>query len=194
MAKGRPRKFDRDDALKTALHLFWTHGYEGTSVALLAEKIGVNPPSLYAAFGNKEQLFLEAVNYYSRYNGGFYHEAFRKRTSYEVARHILEHEVRLVTMPDAPEGCLMIQGALVTSPESEPIREQMAAMRRMAEKWMADRFEQARSAGDLPADSDPAALACYIMSVNSGIAVQAKSGATREELNKVVELALRNWP
>ena len=194
MSRGRPRQFDKDKALDTALKLFWAHGYEGTSVALLAEKIGVNVPSLYAAFGNKEALFLEAVQYYSEHNGGFYLEALKKKTAYEVARYILEHEVNLVTMPDAPAGCLMIQGALVTSPESEKIRVMMADLRRTAEKWMEARFKQAKKEGDLPKNADPKALACYIMSLNSGLAVQAKSGASKKELRKVVDIAMQNWP
>lgn len=194
MSRGRPRQFDKEKALDTALKLFWEHGYEGTSIALLAASIGINVPSLYAAFGNKEALFLEAVKSYSAANGGFYHEALKKETAREVAQHILDHEVKLVTMPDAPDGCLMIQGALVTSPESEKIREMMAGLRRTAEKWMEERFVRARREGDLPADADPAGLACYLMALNSGIAVQAKSGASRRELKKVVDIAMRNWP
>lgn len=194
MARGRPREFDKEKALDIALKLFWAHGYEGVSVAFLAQSIGVNVPSLYSAFGNKEALFLEAVKRYSEVNGGFYHVALKKKTAREVAQYILDHEVKLVTMPDAPDGCLMIQGALVTSPESEAIRQMMAGMRRTAEKWMEDRFRQAKKEGDLPADADPAALACYLMALNSGIAVQAKSGASRRELKKVVAVAMRNWP
>jgi AcrR family transcriptional regulator len=194
MVRGRPRKFDMEQALDTALKLFWRHGYEGASVALLARAIGVNVPSLYAAFGNKEALFLKAVERYSTVNGGFYHEALNKKTAREVARHILDHEVKLVTLPDAPDGCLMVQGALVTSPNSENIQKMMSGMRRTAEKWMADRFKRAKQEGDLPPDADPAALAGYLMTLNSGLAVQAKSGAGRKELKKVVEIVLRSWP
>ncbi len=194
MAKGRPRNFDVDAALDVALRLFWTHGYEGVSVAKLAAAMGINVPSLYAAFGNKEQLFIKAVERYGCQNGGFYHRAFKLKTAREVAEYILEHEVKLVTMPDAPDGCLMVQGALVTSPESEAIRAMMASMRMTAERWMAERFAQAKKEGDLPADADPKALACYIMTVNSGIAVQAKSGVPRRMLKRVAALAMQQWP
>lgn len=194
MSKGRPRAFDREAALKTALRLFWRHGFEGTSIALLSNEIGVNPPSLYAAFGNKEKLFLEAVEYYGQNNGGFYHEAMALKTAREVARYILEHEVKLVTQPDWPDGCLMVQGALVTSPESESIRKLISDMRRQAEGWMSERFAQAKLDGDLPAEADPAALACYIMAVNSGIAVQAKSGVPRDMLMDLVDIAMSAWP
>lgn len=194
MARGRPRTFDKAAALDSALKLFWQHGYEGTSVAMLAERIGVNIPSLYAAFGNKERLFLACIERYGELNGQMYHESFKKETAREVARSILDGEVELVTRRGTPDGCLMIQGALATSPASDPIRELMAGMRGTAEKWMAARFEQAVADGDLPPDADPAALACYLMTLNSGLAVQAKSGVKKKRLMKVVDIAMRNWP
>lgn len=194
MVKGRPRTFDKAVALDTALRLFWKHGYEGTSTAMLANAMGINMPSLYAAFGNKEKLFIQAVQRYAELNGRMYHDAFRKKTAREVAQSILEGEVELVTREDWPNGCLMMQGALATSPESEPIRQMMADMRGGAEGWICDRFRQAQLDGDLPADADPAALACYIMSLNSGLALQAKSGVSRKQLEKVVQIAMQNWP
>lgn len=181
-------------ALDRALELFWKHGYEGTSIAMLAEAIGINIPSLYAAFGNKESLFLQSVERYGEQNGVLYHEAFRKKTAREVARAILDGEVELVTRRGTPDGCLMVQGALVTSPESEKVREMMADLRGTAEQWMADRFEQAVEEGDLPPDADPAALACYLMTLNSGLAVQAKSGIEKKQLLEVVDIAMANWP
>lgn len=194
MSRGRPRKFDKQQALDTALKLFWLHGYEGTSIALLAQEIGVNVPSLYAAFGNKEALFLQAVERYGQLNGSLYHDSLAKPTAREVARAILEGEVELVTRPEYPDGCLMVQSALVTSPESEKIRCMIAGMRGMAEGWMAERFRKAQAEGDLPAHADPEALACYIMTLNSGLAVQAKSGVGKEQLMRVVEIAMANWP
>lgn len=194
MSRGRPRKFNRDEALDTALKLFWQHGYEGASIALIAQEIGVNVPSLYAAFGNKEALFLHAVERYGQLNGCVYHDALAKPTAREVARAILEGVVELVTRPHCPNGCLMVLGALVTSPESEKIRTMMAAMRATAEGWMAERFRKAQAEGDLPAHADPEALACYLMTLNSGFAVQAKGGVGKERLLCVAEMAVANWP
>ncbi|MCF8719866.1 TetR/AcrR family transcriptional regulator [Nitrospina gracilis] len=194
MTRGRPRNFDKTQALDTALHLFWRHGYEGTSIALLAEAIGVNPPSLYAAFGNKEDLFLQAIERYAEVNGHIYHDALKKETVREVVESILAGEVELITRRGSPNGCLMIQGALVASPESEKICQMMAKMRGMAEGWIAKRFEQAKTEGDLPADCDCRALACYLMTLNSGLAVQAKSGVSKKQLLKVVDLILESWP
>jgi len=194
MAKGRPREFDSDKALDIALELFWRHGYEGVSIAALAKALKIKAPSLYAAFGNKESLFLKVIERYGELNGGMYLDSFKKKTAREVAQAILDGEVELVTQKNRPNGCLMIQGALVTSPESEKISDMMAGMRGMAEGWIADRFKQAQKDGDLPADADPKALACYIMTLNSGLAVQARSGVSKKQLKQVVEIAMQNWP
>jgi AcrR family transcriptional regulator len=194
MAKGRPREFDKDKALDAALALFWRHGYEGTSTARLADAMGIAMPSLYAAFGSKEGLFLAAVERYGRQAAPVYEGSLSKPTAREVARSVLEAEVDLVTQKDWPNGCLMVQGALVASPESEKLSDTMAGMRATAEGWLEARFRKAKSEGDLPPDSDPKALACYIMTVNSGLAVQARTGAARRQLMKVVDLAMANWP
>lgn len=194
MAKGRPRKFDTQEALKTALHLFWRHGFEGVSVAHLANSMGINVPSLYAAFGNKQELFLRTVELYGKTNANIYHPALQLPTAREVAYAVLMAEVDLVTNPNAPDGCLMVQGALVTSPESEGLAQLMAQMRATAETWLSDRFEQAKKDGDLPQSADPKALGCYIMTINSGIAVQARTGVKREDLLIVVEMAMKSFP
>src|SRR5262245_8333771 len=194
MQRGRPRNFDKTEALDTATEVFWKHGYEGTSMDMLTEAIGVNVASLYAAFGNKECLFVKCVERYSELNGDLYHESFKKKTARDVVRSILEGEVELVTRRGTPDGCLMVQGALTTSPQAEKIRKMMAQMRAMGEKWMAERFRQAIDEGDLPSDADPTALACYLMTINSGLAVQAKSGVGKKQLLKVVDIAMRGWP
>jgi AcrR family transcriptional regulator len=194
MVRGRPRAFNKETALDIALRLFWEHGYEGTSIALLANAMNIKIPSLYAAFGNKEQLFLQAVGRYGELCTGIYRESFEKKTPYEVTQSILEEEIKLVTHPDWPNGCLMMQGALATSPESESIRETVADMRKMGEGQIQARFEQAKREGYLPADADPAAMACYVMTILSGLAVQAKSGVSRKQLQEVAQLAMRHWP
>jgi AcrR family transcriptional regulator len=192
--QGRPRQFDTDQALETAMRLFWQNGYEGTSIAQLADAIGVKAPSLYAAFGNKERLFQRALERYGEQNGCMYHRAFERPTAREVARAVLEGEVELVTRRNTPDGCLVVLGAVITSPASEPVRRMMAGLRAKAQSWLRERFEQARREGDLPENSDPAALACYIMTINCGLAVQAKSGVGRRALMQVVDLAMQQWP
>ena len=194
MPRGRPRSFDADAALDVALRLFWRHGYEGTSIAALAEAVGVPVPSLYAAFGNKESLFLRAVEHYGGYAGRLYDEAFRARSAKAAARAVLMGEVELVCGRGTPEGCLMVQGALATSPESEVVREKMARLRRQAEVEIAHCFARFRSVGDLPDGWDPKTLAAYVMTVAAGLAVQAKSGMPRAQLTRVAEMAMLIWP
>ena len=193
-AKGRPREFDIKSALDTALLLFWRHGYEGVSISTLSKALKISIPSLYAAFGNKEGIFLKAVEHYAKDAGRIYHESFKKKTAYEVAKAILIGEVNLVTQKGKPNGCMMVQGALVASPKSEGLTHHMAQLRLTAEGWMEDRFRQAQKEGDLPPGADPKILACLVMTVNSGLAVQARSGVSKEQLHKVVVSFLEGWP
>jgi AcrR family transcriptional regulator len=193
--RGRPRLFDKDEALDAALRLFWKHGYEGTSISALAQEVGVTVPSLYLAFGNKESLFMQAVERYGQYNGTLYEAAFRQPSAREVARSILMGEVALVLGGDTPDGCLMVHGALATSPESETVRLAMAELRRIAEAEVADRFRQALKEGDpLPDGTDPESLAAYVMTMAAGLAVQARTGLTRAQLEQVVQAAMGIWP
>jgi AcrR family transcriptional regulator len=194
MTRGRPRAFDKTQALDTALRLFWRYGYEGTSIAAPAEQIGITMPSLYLAFGNKESLFMQAVEHYERYSGALYTDVLASPSAREVALGILQGEVELVAGGETPEGCLMVQGALATSPGAEKVRACLAEQRRKAQSLVAERFERARLEGDLPEGWEPQALASYIMTVASGMAVQAKSGASRQELLDVVETAMLIWP
>ena len=194
MPRGRPRKFDEEKALDTALRLFWRHGYEGTSISTLAQAMGLTVPSVYNAFGNKESLFMKTVDHYEHYSAGLYKEAFAKTSAREVARGILMGEVDLVSGEGTPKGCLMIQGALATGPESEAVQQAMARFRRQAEADVAGRFEQFQEAGQLPSGWNANALAGYVITVATGMAVQAKSGASRQELIDVADMALKVWP
>ncbi|MGA0614091.1 TetR/AcrR family transcriptional regulator [Paracoccus sp. KR1-242] len=194
MSRGRPRLFDENEALETALHLFWRHGYEGTSISMLAKAMGMTVPSLYNAFGNKQSLFMKAVGCYDLYGEKLYDAAFAKTSAREVALAILMGEVDLVSGADTPEGCLMVQGALATGPESEPLRQEMARQRRRAQADVATRFEEFQQAGQLPPGWTASSLAAYVMTVATGIAVQAKGGASRQELIQIVNMAIGMWP
>ena len=112
MAMGRPRAFDRDQALDQALHVFWDKGYEGTSIADLTGAMGINPPSLYAAFGNKEALFRAALDRYEDFHDQIMEEAFAAPTAREAMTRLLEGTADRLSDKDKPKGCLMVQGAL----------------------------------------------------------------------------------
>jgi AcrR family transcriptional regulator len=194
VAKGRPREFDTDQALDTALGVFWRKGYEGASLQDLTEAMGINRPSLYAAFGNKEELFRRVLARYVEGPAACVLRALEEPTARAAAELLLSAAVDVVTNPLNPHGCLLVQGALVCGESAESIRRELVAHRVAGESAIRERFERALAEGDLPADADPADLARYVVTVLRGMAVQAAGGATREELHRVVEMALRAWP
>lgn len=191
---GRPRAFDLDAALDRAVEVFWQKGYEGASLTDLTDAMGINRPSLYAAFGNKEALFCRALDRYASGPAAYTCEALEAPTAYEVVRQLLAGAIRVTTGPTTPAGCMMVQSALVSGDGAGAMRQEVAARRANGLIRLRERLERARAEGDLPADSDPALLASYIFTVQQGMSVQAASGATREELERIAELALRVWP
>ena len=194
MPRGRPRGFDTDEALDVALQLFWHRGYEGTSMAALSEAIGVNVPSLYAAFGNKEALFTRVVDRYIEKPASYLAAAMQQPTARAAAEQALQGAIDMAMTPGAADGCLLVQGALAASPAAASIRKQLGQRRAGAEAVVRQRFEHAQAAGDLPADADPAQLARYLMTVIWGMSVQAAGGANRADLEEVAERAMQAWP
>lgn len=176
------------------MHVFWAHGYEGASLAALTEAMGINKPSMYAAFGSKEDLFRKAVQKYLSGPASFVAESMREPTAKQVAMKFLTEAAEFLTSCEHPHGCMVIQGALTCGEGSEHIQQELVAYRHSYESSLANRFEQCRTAGDLPEDADVAALARYVATLHQGMSVQATSGATKEELLDVVSLALSQWP
>jgi AcrR family transcriptional regulator len=194
MAMGRPREFDPDKALDAALHVFWSRGYEGASMNDLTEAMGITKPSLYAAFGNKEELFRKALDRYVDGPGGYVQVALAKPTVREVVEHLLFEAADAVTDPNHPAGCLAVQGALSCGEAAESIKQELMARRAHGEQDLRQRFERAVAEGDLPAGSDPADLARYVSAILQGMAVQAAGGTSRAQLRKIAEITLRSWP
>jgi AcrR family transcriptional regulator len=191
---GRPRSFDLDQALDQAIDVFWRQGYEGTSLSDLTDAMGINRPSLYAAFGNKEQTFKLAVDRYAKIDMAYAQLALSAPTAFEVASRYLHDNVEAVTTPGKPPGCLSIQGGLSSAPDTDPIVKYLADRRADGEHQFALRFERSKQEGDLAAGEDSADLARYVSTVSIGIAVQAASGAARDDLHRVVDRALRVFP
>jgi AcrR family transcriptional regulator len=193
--KGRPREFDVDAALDKALHVFWKHGYEGSSLADLTEAMGINRPSLYAAFGNKEELFHRALNrYLDKGPGAAKREALEEPTARAAVERLLKCVATLLTDPCNPRGCLSVQGALTCGEASESIKQELNRRRSEGEEALRQRLERAKVEGDLAPDADPAALARYISTITQGMSVQAAGGASREDLLRVADMALKAWP
>jgi AcrR family transcriptional regulator len=191
---GRPRSFDADQALDRALQVFWRRGYEGTSLSDLTAAMGINRPSLYAAFGAKEALFRKALDRYAEGHASYVKEALEQPTARRVVESLLRDAAVLLTDPRNPPGCLNVQGALACGGDAEPVRRELALRRVAAQKVLGVRLKRAQAEGDLPADANPAELARYVATVLHGMSVQAASGATRAELLRVAHTALQAWP
>jgi AcrR family transcriptional regulator len=194
VAMGRPRAFDMDEALDQALHVFWEKGYEGASICDLTEAMGINSPSLYAAFGNKETLFKKALNRYEAVRDQIMEETFAAPTAREAMARLLEDTADRLSDKRNPTGCLMVQGALSGGEECEAVKKDLAARRAAGEVLIRERLKRGKREGDLPADADPAALARFVATVMQGMAVQASGGASRKELHEIADTALRAWP
>ena len=193
-ARGRPREFDLDAALDRAAHVFWSLGYEGARLDDLTGAMGISRPSLYAAFGDKENIFRLAVERYGAVELGYFAETLAQTTAFDLASHYLHSVARQTTQPDKPHGCLQIQGGMAGGSDERRTAQFLAEQRRKGEALMADRFRQFIDHGDLPATENPESLAKYILATGSGLAVQAADGATREDLDAVADLALRTFP
>jgi AcrR family transcriptional regulator len=191
---GRPLGFDPEKALEAALRVFWMKGYEGTALSDLTAAMGINRPSIYATFGNKEALFRKALDRYSERMTNYATEALKEPTARAVAERLMMGTADLLSCPENPKGCLMVQGALACGDEADPIRKELISRRATGEAALRERFERAKVEGDLPAGADPGDLARYIMAVMHGMSVQAAGGASREQLQGVIDLALRAWP
>lgn len=191
---GRHREFDVDRALDAALGVFWRKGYEGTSLGDLTEATGVARPGLYSAFGDKQTLFLRALDRYDRSYMTFMSAALLETTSLRVVERLLQGSAAVQTSDDAHPGCMGLNGALACSDDAEPIRLELVKRRAASERALRERLERARAEGDLPKSSDPVALAAYVMAVSQGMAVQAKSGASRRQLESVLAQVLAAWP
>src|SRR5262245_4615723 len=194
MPSGRTRQFDIDEALDRALEVFWARGYEGATLPVLTRAMGINRPSLYAAFGNKEELFRKALDRYLAGPQGFMAEALKEPTARAVAEAVFSGFIRMQRGRDRARGCLVVQGALACGEEAEPVRRELARLRQAAVTAFRERFERAVQDGDLPKGTDCAGLARYVATVLNGLAVQAASGATEKDLRLVSALAMQAWP
>jgi len=194
-AKGRPRSFDRAQALHRALEVFWTRGFGPATMAELCAAMGINPPSLYAAFGNKASLFLEAVEHYET---TYWAAPWRRLKEEPDLRRALERflceAAAILSMRDVPCGCVVVLATANVAPEAQDICDAMKTLREASRTGFQRRFEQAVTAGDLPPDADVAALAAVFTAVLQGMSVQARDGAPREELERIARTSLAMLP
>jgi len=191
MGMGRPREFDAETALDQAMEVFWRHGYEGATIAELTEAMGINPPSLYACFGNKEGLLKAALDRYTKLRNIWMNEVVAAPTARDVAERMLMGIADRQTDPANPPGCLLVQGGIACGSGSENVPFELAARRAENEDQLRERFVRAKAEGDLKPTSDPAALARYVSAVSVGMGVMASSGSDREALRQVASVAVQ---
>ncbi|MCP3423845.1 TetR/AcrR family transcriptional regulator [Nocardioides pinisoli] len=179
---GRPRSFDRDTALAAAVEQFWRTGYEETSIAMLTKAMGVTPPSLYAAFGDKERLFEEVSDLYFRRTCEAVDQAATRPTAREAIATMLDDTARAHTSPDTPLGCLML---------TEP---RLSAQRGVLHGRLANRIARGVTDGDLPATVQPDELASFLVAVMRGMSGRARDGGSTQELLAIAKSALAAIP
>ena len=193
--KGRPRAFDRESALRKALNVFWRKGYEPASVAELCKAMGINPPSLYAGFGKKSALFIEAVNYYEQTYWEKPGKAFLAEpdifravsTYFATATHIL-------LSPDTPCGCMVVLAAVNIADRETDVIDAIGQLRQQTKLMFAQRLQQAVHDGQLPASTDVQALAGALNTLLEGLSLQARDGLCQADLLAIAAHAVHLLP
>ena len=191
--RGRPREFCPDQALASALQVFWTKGYEGASLSDLTDAMGITRPSLYAAFGNKEALFRQALDLYQRDKTAYIGEAMREPTARAVAQYLLHGAVETATGGEC-RGCMGVISTVACQSVEPSIREDVNQRAEAAKTLIVERMQQAIDSGEFNGPADAQAITRYLLAIMQGISVQAQSGATRADLLGVADAALAAWP
>ena len=174
--------------------MFWSKGYEATSLTDLTKAMGITRPSLYAAFGNKESLFRKALDLYECEKMRYVGQALAQPTARKVAETMLRGAVENMTATDEPHGCLRVVTSVAGGPDSQSIRDELAQRGQVIHQAIVDRFEKARADGDLPDQIDPYGLADLLKALFQGISLQATNGASRQDLDRLVDTSLLMWP
>lgn len=192
--RGRPRGFDRDAALEQAMRLFWRKTYEGTSLAELTAAMGINAPSLYAAFGSKDALFREAVAHYAEHHGTEIWRTLRETPEIDAAvEGFLQATARSYTTPGDPPGCLIVLGTQHGDNEEDPAHRELRGRRRASLDEIAERLSGAIADGELPARFDVVGAAAFLLSVQTGMSVLARDGADRAALEAAARGGVLGW-
>lgn len=192
-SRGRPREFDTEQALGAALRVFWAKGYEGASLSDLTDEMGITRPSLYAAFGNKEALFRQALDLYERDKLTYIGDAIEAPTARDVAERLLMGSVDAATTGDC-KGCMGVIASVACQSVEPSIRDDVNARAESSRRAIIARMQQAIDAGEFRVATEAEAITRYLLAIMQGISVQAQSGASREELLQVADSALLSWP
>lgn len=192
--RGRPRSFDRQAALRQAMNVFWAKGYDATSLTDLTSAMGINPPSLYAAFGSKENLFREAIALYSTSEGDDIWSGIEQApTAREAIATMLRASAESFSRPGKPRGCMIVLSALNADKGNAAICEALREHRVDNIKQLRQRLERDIAEGKLPAAIDTRAIATFYVTIQQGMSIQARDGASRKVLLTVADNAMLAW-
>lgn len=189
--RGRPLSFDRETALEKAMLLFWQYGYEATSIHDLTQVMGITAPSLYTAFGDKEQLFMETIQCYLQKNGCEPEKIFNSAPTAKIAIEIFLHENALkLTQPSKPHGCMIVTAATNCSDQSAHVQTALQEKRQQTKQLIQNRLQRGVDEGDVPATSDIEQLANYFAAIIQGMTIQARDGASQKDLQAIGQMAM----
>ena len=189
---GRPAEFDKEAALDMAMRLFWERGYEGTSMADLSQAMGIHPSSIYAAFGDKQELFALAAKRYADVPAQYMVRALKQPTFRGFILAAFDNTVEFLGSKEHPSSCFTLTGAISCGLDTEPAKILMREMRLQNEAAIKARLLRARKAGEFPKEENVDDYTRYLSSLLSGLAIQAVNGSTRAELKRTAEVALRH--
>ncbi|MGI8308143.1 TetR/AcrR family transcriptional regulator [Saccharopolyspora hattusasensis] len=192
--RGRPRSFDREAALRTAMELFWERGYEATSLSDLTGAMGISSPSLYAAFGSKEDLFREAVALYNSADEAVGERPLQRQpTARRAIEAMLRDNADAYVDPNTPRGCMVVLAATNCTPENRRIRDYLAECRRDDFRAVQARLDRGITDGDVPPGADLETIASFYLTVLQGLSIQARDGSSRETMHAVIDCAMLAW-
>lgn len=192
-ARGRPRSFDREQALDAAMRVFWARGFAGASMADLTAAMGIASPSLYAAFGSKEGLYREAIEHYVAANIGAFWGVMDLPTARESVEGLLRNAASAFSTPGVPPGCMVLQTATEAGDLSPDLADSLCQMRASNADTLARRLRRGVEEGDVAPTTDVRAVADFYATVHKGLSLSARGGAGAEELNSVVTSAMAAW-
>ncbi|KLU21706.1 TetR family transcriptional regulator [Caballeronia mineralivorans PML1(12)] len=193
--RGRPRAFDREAVLRRAMEVFWTKGFDGCSMNDLVDAMDINSPSIYAAFGSKENLFREAIDLYAISEGAITRQAIKEHgNAREAIAAVFKQNIDMLTQAAAPRGCMVILGTVNIGVEHEELRAFLQSRTRNVANLIRERLAQSLADGELAADADTEALATLCVTVLSGLSVQAHNGVARQTLLDATDAFVSTLP
>jgi AcrR family transcriptional regulator len=197
MSAGRRRTFDKEKVLNKAVEVFWRSGYSGTSLSDLTEAMGINKPSLYAAFGNKEDLFVSALNQYvHKHSFPHYDKLLASNTSLKKrVQRYLKSIAKMVSDPNLPSGCFIATSTCEAGSDCLPSHafQAVTKINETTKTSFVDFLMNEQAQGNLTTNCSPEIFANYLLTLQYGLAVMARNGAKQESLEKVINHAISNF-